>query len=118
MFVTRAPQKVYFNKFSNENMSYNIETYNENSNSHYFKDFFFYYINNKKQFYDAYKNKSSKNENKTKYKNNVNVDLVIIFYCIIINKMNERLIYYKCYKNLLLTIFCIHISNRNLVDEK
>ena len=59
---------------------------------------FFYYINNKEQFYDAYKNKPSKNKNKIKFKNNVNVDFVIVFYYIIINKMNEKLICFKCYK--------------------
>ena len=59
---------------------------------------FFYYINNEKQFYDVHKNKSSKDKNKTKSKNDVNVDFVIIFYYIIINKMNEKLICHKCYK--------------------
>ena len=49
MFIIRASQKVYFNEFSNKNMFYNIEKYyknfyfyyfRENSDSHYFKDFF------------------------------------------------------------------------------
>ena len=47
MFVTRAPQEVYYNKYSNKNMSYNIEEYHENPDSQYFTDSFFYYINNK-----------------------------------------------------------------------
>ena len=41
MFITRASQKVYFNKFLNENIYYDIEKYHENSNVHYFADFFF-----------------------------------------------------------------------------
>ena len=53
----------------------------------------FFYINNKEQFHNVYENKSSKNENKIKFKNNVNVDFVVIFYYVIINKMNEKLIY-------------------------
>ena len=32
MFITRAPQKVYYNKYSNENIFYNIEEYYENFN--------------------------------------------------------------------------------------
>ena len=32
MFVTRASQKGYFNKYSNKDMFYNIEEYYENSN--------------------------------------------------------------------------------------
>ena len=98
MFITRAPQKVYYNKYSNKNMSYNIEEYYENFDFQYFTDFFSYHINNNKQFHDVYKNKFSKNENKTKFKNDVNVGFVVVFYYVIINKMSEKLIYYKCYK--------------------
>ena len=97
MFIIRASQKVCFNKFSNEDIFYNIEEYYENSDFHYFGDFF-YHINNKKQFHDAYENKPSENENKIKFKNDVNVDFVIIFYYIMTNKLSEKLIYYKCYK--------------------
>ena len=100
MFITRASQKVYYNEYSNKDIFYNIEEYYENSNSQYFIDSFFYYINNEKQFHDAYENKFSKNENKIKFKNDVNVDFVIIFYYVIINKINEKSIYYKCYKKL------------------
>ena len=73
MFIIRAPQEVYFNKFSIKDMSYNITKYYKNSNfhyfrenfdSHYFKDSFFYYINNKKQFHDVHENKSSKRKEK------------------------------------------------------
>ena len=42
MFITRASQKVYYNKYSNEDMSYNIEEYHENSDFQYFTDFFSY----------------------------------------------------------------------------
>ena len=41
MFITRAPQEVYFNKFSNKDIFYNIEEYHKNSDSHYFRDFCF-----------------------------------------------------------------------------
>ena len=41
MFIIRASQKVYFNKFSNIDMLYNIEEYYENSDFHYFTNFFF-----------------------------------------------------------------------------
>ena len=98
MFITRASQKFYFNKYSNKDIFYNIEKYHKNSDSQYFINSFFYYINNEKQFHDAHKNKSSKNENKIKFKNDVNVDFVIVFYYVIINKMSEKLIYRKCYK--------------------
>ena len=47
MFITRVSQKVYFNKFSNENYYYNIEIFYKNFNIYYFA-IFFYYINNKK----------------------------------------------------------------------
>ena len=82
----------------------------KNLNFHYFKNCFFYYINNKEQFHDAYKNKSSKNENKTKLKNDINADFVVIFYYVMIKKINAKLIYRKCYKkfafnNLLHTYF-------------
>ena len=60
--------------------------------------FFYYYINNKEQFHDVYENKFSKNENEIKFKNDVNVKFVVVFYYIIINKMNEKLIYYKYQK--------------------
>ena len=96
MFIIRASQKIYFNKFSNKDIYYNIEKYYKNFNIYYFVNSFFYYINNKKQFYDIYKNKSSKNENKTKFKNDVNVKFVIVFYYVIINKISEKLTYHKC----------------------
>ena len=64
MFITRASQKVYFNKLSNKDISYNIEKYYKNSDFHYFRNSFFYHINNEKQFHDAYEKKFSKNENK------------------------------------------------------
>ena len=98
MFITRASQEINFNKFSNKDISYNIEEYHENSDFCYFRDFFFYHINNEKRFHDAYKNKPSKNENKIKFKNDVNVNFVVIFYYVIINKISEKLIYYKYYK--------------------
>ena len=79
-------------------MFYNIEEYYKNSDFQYFTNSFFYYMNNEKQFHDAHENKSSKNKNKIKFKNNVDVDFVVIFYYIIINKMNEKSIYRKCYK--------------------
>ena len=82
-------------------MPYNIKEYHKNPDSQYFINFFFYHINNEEQFHDAYKNKSLKNENKTKFKNDVNVDFVAIFYHVIINKMNEKLICRKCYKKFL-----------------
>ena len=41
MFVTRASQKVYYNKFSNKDISYDIEEYYKNSNSQYFTNSFF-----------------------------------------------------------------------------
>ena len=41
MFVTRASQKVYYNKYSNKDIFYDIEEYYENSNSQHFTDFFF-----------------------------------------------------------------------------
>ena len=40
MFIFRASRKVYFDKFSNENMHYNIEEYYKNLDFHYFKVFF------------------------------------------------------------------------------
>ena len=43
MFIIRAPQKVYDNKYSNENIFYNIEEYHENPDSQYFIDFFLLY---------------------------------------------------------------------------
>ena len=98
MSITRASQKIYYNKYSNKDMFYNIEEYHENPDSQYFINFLFYHINNKEQFHDAHKNKPSKNKNKTKFKNDVNVNFVVIFYYVIINKMNEKLIYRKCYK--------------------
>ena len=48
MFVIRASQEIYFNKFSNKDIYYNIEKYYKNFDAHYFADSFFYYINNKK----------------------------------------------------------------------
>ena len=65
MFIIRASQKIYFNKFSNKNIHYYIEEYYGNLDFYYFKDFF-NYTNIKNQFDDVYENKSSKNENKTK----------------------------------------------------
>ena len=56
MFVTRAPQEVYYNKYSNEDMFYNIEKYHKNPDVQYFTNSFFYYMNNEEQFHDAYKN--------------------------------------------------------------
>ena len=41
MFMIRASQEIYFNKFSNENNYYNIEKYYKNFNIHYFADLFF-----------------------------------------------------------------------------
>ena len=96
MFITRASQEIYFNKFSNEDIHYDIEKYYNFFNIYYFADFFSYHINNKKQFHDIYKNKSLKDENKIKFKNDINVKFVIVFYHIIINKINEKLIYHKC----------------------
>ena len=98
MFITRVSQKVYYNKYSNKDISYNIEEYYKNPDSQYFTNRFFYYINNKEQFHDAYKNKPSKNENKIKFKNDVNVNFVVIFYYVMTNKMGEKSIYYKYYK--------------------
>ena len=95
MFIIRVSQKVYFNKFSNKDIYYNIENYYKNFNIYYFVNFFVYYINNKKQFYNVYKNKSSKNENKTKFKNDIKIKFVVIFYYIIINKINKKLTYRK-----------------------
>ena len=46
MFIIRASQEVYFNKFFNENIHYNIEEYHENSDAHYFADSFIYHMNN------------------------------------------------------------------------
>ena len=40
MFITRASQKVYFNKFPNKDIFYNIEKYYKNPDFHYFRDFF------------------------------------------------------------------------------
>ena len=48
MFITRASQKVYYNKYSNKDMFYDIEEYYKNSDFSYFTDSFFYYINNEK----------------------------------------------------------------------
>ena len=101
MFIIRASQEVYYNKYSNKDMFYNIEEYHENSDFQYFTKNFSYYINNEKQFHDAHKNKSSKNENKIKFKDDVNVDFVVIFYYVMINKISEKSIYYKCYKKFL-----------------
>ena len=36
----------------------------------------------------------------TKFQDNVNVEFVVIFYYIMINKINERLLYRKCYKKI------------------
>ena len=47
MFIIRVSQKVYYNKYSNEDIFYNIEEYHENPDFQYFTDSFFYYINNK-----------------------------------------------------------------------
>ena len=41
MFIIRASQEIYFDKFSNENIYYNIEKYYKNLNVYYFADFFF-----------------------------------------------------------------------------
>ena len=41
--MIRASQEVNFNKFSNKDIHYNIEEYYENSDSHYFRDFFILY---------------------------------------------------------------------------
>ena len=98
MLITRASQKIYYNKYLNKDISYNIEEYHKNPNSQYFINPFFYHINNKEQFYNVYKNKSSKDENKTEFKNNVNVNFVVIFYHVMFNKMDEKSIYYKYYK--------------------
>ena len=38
MFITRASYKVYFNKFSNEDIFYDIEEYYKNFNFHYFRE--------------------------------------------------------------------------------
>ena len=46
MFIIRASQEVYYNKYSNEDMFYNIEEYYKNFDSQYFIDSFSYYINN------------------------------------------------------------------------
>ena len=120
MFVTRASKKVYFNKFSNKDMQYNIEEYIMKILIFIISQIFFYYINNKKQFHDAYKNKSSKNENKIKFKNDVIVEFVFIFYYILINKMGEKLIYRKYYKksalnNLLYTHFKSKSCRRKII---
>ena len=98
MFIIRVSQKVYCNEYSNEDIFYNIEKYHKNPDSQYFINSFFYYINNEKQFHDVYENKSSKNENKIEFKNDANVDFVVIFNYVMINKMSEKSIYYKCYK--------------------
>ena len=47
MFITRASQKVYFNKFFNEDIYYNTKEYYKNFDVHYFINLFIYYINNK-----------------------------------------------------------------------
>ena len=114
IFIIRASQEVYYNKYSNKNMSYNIEEYYENSDFQYFTNFFSYHINNKEQFHDVYENKFSKNENKTEFKNDVNVDFVVIFYHIMINKMDEKLIYYKCYKKFAFNnLLHIHLKSKS-----
>ena len=41
MFIIRASQKAYFNKFSNKDILYNIEEFYENLDFDYFRDFFF-----------------------------------------------------------------------------
>ena len=46
MSITRASQEVYYNKYSNENMFYDIEEYYKNSDFQYFIDFFSYHMNN------------------------------------------------------------------------
>ena len=84
---------------------------------------FSYHINNKKQFHDAYENKPSKNKNKIKFKNDVNVNFVVIFYYVIINKMSEKSIYRKCYKkfafnNLLYTYFKSKSYRRKITKSK
>ena len=61
-----------------------------------------------------------KNENKIKFKNDVNVDFVVVFYYVIINKMNEKSIYHKCYKefafnNLLHTHFKSKSYRRKII---
>ena len=43
MFVIRASQEVYFNKFSNKDIFYNIEDYYKIFDFHYFIDFFLLY---------------------------------------------------------------------------
>ena len=123
MFITRVSQKVYYNEYSNEDISYNIEEYYKNPDFQYFTNSFFYYINNEEQFHDAYKNKSSKNENKTEFKNNVNVDFIVDFYYIIINKMGEKSIYRKYYKkfafnNLLYTHFKSKSYRRKIIRSE
>ena len=40
MFITRASQKVYYNKYSNKNMLYKIKEYYKNFDFQYFTDFF------------------------------------------------------------------------------
>ena len=77
-------------------ITYNIEKYYKNFKCSLFRKSFFFYINNEKQFHDVYENKSSKHENKTKFKNDINVEFVIIFYYIMINKISEKLIYRNC----------------------
>ena len=120
MFITRASQEVYYNKYSNEDIFYNIEEYYKNSDFQYFINSFFYYINNKEQFHDAYKNKSSKNENKIEFMNDVNVDFIVVFYYVMTNKMNEKSIYRKCYKkfvfnNLLYTYLKSESCRRKII---
>ena len=47
MLIIRASQKVYFNKFFNKDIHYNIEKYYKNFTIYYFANSFIYYINNK-----------------------------------------------------------------------
>ena len=113
MFIIRASQEVYYNEYSNKDIFYNIEEYYKNSDFQYFTDFFFY-INNEEQFHDIYKNKLSKNESKIKSKNDVNVDFVVVFYYVMINKMNEKLIYRKYYKKLAFNnLLHIHFKSKS-----
>ena len=48
MFIIRASQNFYFNKFSNKDIYYNIENFYKNFNVYYFVNSLSYHINNKK----------------------------------------------------------------------
>ena len=79
-----------------------------------YQNSFFYYINNKEQFHDAHKNKSLKNKNKIESKNDVNVDFVVVFYYVMINKMSEKLICRECYKKFAFNNFLhIHFKSKS-----